>query len=120
MPSNLNGHSKDKVQFLAAEYNGRKATVRRTPNYKDTIVSVKRAFKPLRTSSPDDIEIWAWFDEHADLIRVTDELWAEVLPQLTSVKIFLDGAEGGVITRNAVVPSVAEEHGVQTSTDFWD
>ncbi|KAG9084866.1 hypothetical protein FS749_004893 [Ceratobasidium sp. UAMH 11750] len=94
-----------KMPFLVAEYNGRKATVPRSPSYKSTVAYVKRAFRPLRSVVSDDIEICAWFEEHDDVVRITEELWAELLPRLKLVKILLEASETGLITRDTTMRS---------------
>ncbi|KAG9079889.1 hypothetical protein FRC06_007343 [Ceratobasidium sp. 370] len=107
--SNKSGdpESTGKTLFLVAEYNRRKATVLRSSSYSRTVASVKRAFKPLRFAAPDDIEICAWFEEHDDLIRVTEELWAELLPRLRLIKILFEKPETGVATRDTTMRSKA-------------
>ncbi|KAG8741065.1 hypothetical protein FRC10_003405 [Ceratobasidium sp. 414] len=87
--------STGKTLFLVAEYNGRKAT--------STVASVKRAFKPLRSAAPDDIEICAWFEEHKDVVRITEELWGELLPRLKLVKVLLENSDTGLITRDTTM-----------------
>ncbi|QRV96135.1 ubiquitin family protein [Ceratobasidium sp. AG-Ba] len=53
----------------------------------DTITAVKRSFRSLRSIPDDDIEIYSWFEKHNDFIRITGELWHDILPRISSIKI---------------------------------
>ncbi|KAJ1302340.1 hypothetical protein OPQ81_001155 [Rhizoctonia solani] len=78
------------LPFLAAEYQGRKVTIRRNPDYQETIASVKRAFSTLNRTRPNQILLFARFEEFGDDLQVTDELWSELLPRLMLVTVMLD------------------------------
>ncbi|KAG8723739.1 hypothetical protein FRC09_001946 [Ceratobasidium sp. 395] len=79
--------------ILVVEYDERKAAIKRSPSYNDTINSVKLAFKPLRSVSGSTIEIWALLEEYDDIICITQEVWADLLPRLTEVSILLEESE---------------------------
>ncbi|KAH7332860.1 ubiquitin-related domain-containing protein [Rhizoctonia solani] len=78
------------LPFLAAEYQGRKVTIRRNPDYQETISSVKRAFSALSNTPTNQILLCARFEEFGDDLQVTDELWSDLLPRLMLVTVVLD------------------------------
>ncbi|KEP47996.1 ubiquitin-like Rad60 SUMO-like protein [Rhizoctonia solani 123E] len=78
------------LPFLAAEYQGRKVTIRRNPDYTETIASVKRAFSALHNTPPNQILLCARFEEFGDDLQVTDELWSDLLSRLMLVTVMLD------------------------------
>ncbi|CAE6418962.1 unnamed protein product [Rhizoctonia solani] len=78
------------LPFLAAEYQGRKVTIRRNPDYQETISSVKRAFSALNNTATNQILLCARFEEFGDDLQVTDELWSDLLPRLMLVTVMLD------------------------------
>jgi hypothetical protein len=98
------------LPFIAAEYEGRKVTIRRNPNYQvcrsqlgtcaewfvlmmcrcqATVASVKDAFSSLRYTS-DEILLFARFEEYNDVLQITRNLWPDLLPSLMLVKVALD------------------------------
>ncbi|CUA67939.1 hypothetical protein RSOLAG22IIIB_07625 [Rhizoctonia solani] len=78
------------LPFLAAEYQGRKVTIRRNPDYQETIASVKRAFSALHNTPTNQILLCARFEEFGDDLQVTDELWSDLLSRLMLVTVILD------------------------------
>ncbi|KAF8594413.1 ubiquitin-domain-containing protein [Ceratobasidium sp. AG-I] len=76
--------------FISAQYQDRRATIRRNPDYQESIASIKRAFRPLRHTPPDRILISAQFREYNDTIEITQEMWAELVPRLVVVNVALD------------------------------
>ncbi|KAG8782452.1 hypothetical protein FRC12_020810 [Ceratobasidium sp. 428] len=91
--------------ILVAKYDGRKAAIKRSTSYSDTISSVKLAFKALRPLAASAIEIWAVLEEYDDLICITQEVWEDLLPRLTEVEIFLDKPEQNVAVEKQVTSS---------------
>ncbi|KAG8770763.1 hypothetical protein FRC12_004070 [Ceratobasidium sp. 428] len=85
--------SRGENPILVAEYDGRKAAIKRSASYNDTISSVKLAFKTLRPLSASAIEIWALLEEYDDIICITQEVWADLLPRLTEVLVLLEQSE---------------------------
>ncbi|KAF8603244.1 hypothetical protein BDV93DRAFT_544910 [Ceratobasidium sp. AG-I] len=78
------------LPFIVAEYQGRKVAVRRSNNYEVTVAAVKKAFRTLRTTAPQDITICSRLEERGnDLVQITDKLWSELSPSLTHVTIVL-------------------------------
>ncbi|KAF8750377.1 protein tag [Rhizoctonia solani] len=78
------------LTFLAAEYQGRKVTIRRNPEYQETIASVRRAFNSLSRTPASQILLFARFEEFGDDLQVTEELWSDLLPRLMLVTVILD------------------------------
>jgi len=76
--------------FIAAQYEGRKVTIRRNPDYHETIASVKKAFKVLRSTPADQILLSAQFLEYNDTIEITEDMWAELVPRLMAVNVVLE------------------------------
>ncbi|KAG8710119.1 hypothetical protein FRC08_017588 [Ceratobasidium sp. 394] len=72
---------------------GRAVTIRRTRSYVDTITSIKAAFQSLRSVPPKHIMICASFPGLDGDIQVTEDLWAEVLPDLMQVTIIVHQAQ---------------------------
>lgn len=78
------------VPFIAAQYEGRKVTIRRNPDYQESITSVKKAFKALRFTPPDQILLSAQFWEYNDTIEISEDMWAELVPRLMVVNVILE------------------------------
>ncbi|KAG8704596.1 hypothetical protein FRC09_003441 [Ceratobasidium sp. 395] len=91
--------------ILVVEHDGRKAAIKRSASYNDTISSIKLAFKALRPLAASTIEIWAVLEEYDDLICITQEVWEDLLPRLTEVEIFLDKPEQNVAVEKQVTSS---------------
>ncbi|QRV96151.1 polyubiquitin-C [Ceratobasidium sp. AG-Ba] len=112
----IKASSKSKHVFLVAEYDGRKATVRRTLIYKETIRHLKNTFKALRLIPDDDVEIHARIDEHADLIRITEDVWRELVPELSSVKVLVDTSNAGHPVRGLLTAPAHERVTIRRAT----
>ncbi|KAF8603243.1 hypothetical protein BDV93DRAFT_544909 [Ceratobasidium sp. AG-I] len=88
-PSNKQS-SAQSLPFLVVEYQGRKTALRRG-NYKSAIASVKNSIKALRSVPPDEIMIFSRFKEFKnDLIHLTEEVWPDVISDLTEIKVVLE------------------------------
>ncbi|EUC55115.1 ubiquitin-like protein [Rhizoctonia solani AG-3 Rhs1AP] len=107
--------------FLVVEYNGRKVTTLRNPNYQETIASIKRNVHGLRTVPDDQVSVLALLEEVGDYVQITEDVWPELLPRLMSVRVELandrssdssDGCTGESHRR----PSPRPREGVRSAT----
>ncbi|KAF8603246.1 hypothetical protein BDV93DRAFT_607059, partial [Ceratobasidium sp. AG-I] len=101
-PHNPSGQSTSyqPVPFFAAEYQGRKTTIRRNSNYHATVASIKKAFTELQLIPADRILLSSRFDGFDDLIQVTEDMWAELVPRLMVVNVLLEIPVAPVSSRN--------------------
>ncbi|QRV96136.1 ubiquitin-like protein [Ceratobasidium sp. AG-Ba] len=86
----MESSSKNNLLFIIADCNGEKVTVPRKPSYEDTIKYVKSTFIQLSSTPAEDIGIYARFEHYEDLIRVTEDLWSELMPDLTMISVLVN------------------------------
>ncbi|KAL5637693.1 hypothetical protein ACGC1H_002083 [Rhizoctonia solani] len=106
------------LPFLAAEYQGRKVTIRRNPDYQETIASVKRAFSALHNTPLNQILLCARFEEFGDDLQVTDELWSDLLSRLMLVTVMLDEFAPTPVPAPTLIASVGDTSSGSNSEAF--
>ncbi|KAG8766049.1 hypothetical protein FRC12_007107 [Ceratobasidium sp. 428] len=84
----------DKLNFLGAEYKGRKVFIRRSANYQVMISSVKKSFSALRSTPAYQISLSARVREINlfDCFEVPEDLWPTILPRIDEFKIHVDAS----------------------------
>ncbi|KAF8594411.1 hypothetical protein BDV93DRAFT_481881 [Ceratobasidium sp. AG-I] len=87
-------HTPKNTPFLAAHYGTQKAIIRRSKNYQESVESIKKTFKDLRSVGSDRISITAWFEEFKDTLQIPEELWPELVPRLMLIEIILSKSSG--------------------------
>ncbi|QRV81715.1 ubiquitin family protein [Ceratobasidium sp. AG-Ba] len=75
------------LPFIVATYDGKSATLRRNRDYSETVRLVISAFRELQLVPPGHVQISADFAGYSDNVRITEDLWADVMPTLTKVTI---------------------------------
>ncbi|QRV96145.1 polyubiquitin-C [Ceratobasidium sp. AG-Ba] len=75
------------LPFIVATHAGDSATIRRNSNYGQTIALIKSAFEDLASHPAERIHILTKFAGYNRDIRVTQDLWAELIPSITEVTV---------------------------------
>ncbi|CAE7162323.1 unnamed protein product [Rhizoctonia solani] len=76
------------LPFFAAEYSGRRISIRRTVDYDETISSVQKAFPVLSKVSTQRISLAQVFPELGDGgVEVSRELWKDILPLVKTMQV---------------------------------
>ncbi|CAE6454749.1 unnamed protein product [Rhizoctonia solani] len=76
--------------FLAVKYKEHKAAVPRSPDYQEMITAIKTSFPRLETALNDRILIFARLEEFDDHVQITQSIWANLLPRLSTIRVELD------------------------------
>ncbi|KAG9088533.1 Ubiquitin [Ceratobasidium sp. UAMH 11750] len=80
---------KNRLPFIATQYMGHTLTIRRTPDYAQTINRIKAAFQSLHSITSERIMICANFPGIDASVQITEDLWSELSPTLVEVKILV-------------------------------
>ncbi|KAL5637692.1 hypothetical protein ACGC1H_002082 [Rhizoctonia solani] len=90
-PKNRQGNNQPRASnppaFLVAEHNGRKVTILRNPNYRETIASIKRNVNDLQTVPDHQVSVLAFLEEIGDLVQITEDVWPELSSRLMTVRV---------------------------------
>ncbi|KAG8703998.1 hypothetical protein FRC08_002518 [Ceratobasidium sp. 394] len=76
------------LPFIVAQYENHKVTIRRNPNYAQTISLIKSAFRGLQSTPTWKIQICIRLPGIGD-VQVTEDLWKDLLPKLLLVTVSL-------------------------------
>ncbi|KAG8724554.1 hypothetical protein FRC09_017263 [Ceratobasidium sp. 395] len=77
--------------LLAAEYKDKKVVIHRSSDYNATITSLMKAFRDLRSVSPEQIAILTFLKGFKDRHEVPPDVWPMVLPRIKYITIVLYG-----------------------------
>ncbi|QRV96149.1 ubiquitin family protein [Ceratobasidium sp. AG-Ba] len=75
------------LPFIIATHSGNSATLRRHCDHAETIRLVKKTFKELRLISSELVQISSDFEGYGDNVRITEDLWTDVMPSLTKITV---------------------------------
>ncbi|KAG8735265.1 hypothetical protein FRC12_018156 [Ceratobasidium sp. 428] len=75
--------------LLAAEYKDKKVVIHRSSDYNATITSLMKAFRDLRSVSPEQIAILTFLKGFKDRHEVPPDVWPMVLPRIKYITIVL-------------------------------
>ncbi|CUA71002.1 hypothetical protein RSOLAG22IIIB_09289 [Rhizoctonia solani] len=112
-PRNTQGQVSGLPVFLVAEYNGRKVTIPRNTSYQGTVASIKKNIRSLKKAPNNRILILAHLEEVDDHVQVTEDVWSDLLPRFTTIRVDLaddsssdssDGCTGGSIPSPTLPP----------------
>lgn len=77
------------------------------------MAAIKKVFSALRNTKDEDLGINVHLEELDDIYRIGGEIWPDLLPRLTTVKVVLDPI---VQSDKPEEPVKVEEQGGQQST----
>ncbi|KDN35104.1 hypothetical protein RSAG8_11886, partial [Rhizoctonia solani AG-8 WAC10335] len=72
---------------LVLEHNGWKVAIGRNPNYQETIASIKKNVREFKSTPNDQIIMLAFLAEVDDHVQLTEEVWADLLPRLVTIRV---------------------------------
>ncbi|CUA71003.1 hypothetical protein RSOLAG22IIIB_09290 [Rhizoctonia solani] len=78
-----------KSVFLVVEHNGQKVAIKRQSDYQKTIASIKKSVPELGSSHDDHIILLAFLAEVDDYVRITEEVWVDLLPRFLTIRVQL-------------------------------
>ncbi|CAE6507983.1 unnamed protein product [Rhizoctonia solani] len=78
--------------FLVVEHNGQKVAIRRRSDYRKTIASIKKSIPELGSSHDDHIILLGFLAEVDDYVRITEEVWTDLLPRFLTIRVQLRNA----------------------------
>ncbi|KDN48390.1 hypothetical protein RSAG8_02982, partial [Rhizoctonia solani AG-8 WAC10335] len=82
------------LPFFAAEYDGRRVSIRRTANYDETINSVRNAFPTLSEISRSRISLAQVFPELGEgAVELSRELWKDTLPLVKTMQVVVKNVD---------------------------
>ncbi|KAG8709246.1 hypothetical protein FRC08_018449 [Ceratobasidium sp. 394] len=83
------------VSLIVVKYEGRMVAVRMTPNYEAMIKSVKEPFPSLQSLNDENIHLSASLPGFGkDWVEISRDLWPDMVSQLKTVRISVQGPEG--------------------------
>ncbi|QRV96146.1 ubiquitin family protein [Ceratobasidium sp. AG-Ba] len=101
--------------FLVATYLNSSATIRRIDDYNLTMSVIKSSFDGLLGIAEDRIKISAKFPGYDQNIRITRDLWSELMPSLTEVTVTISKAKSMLLSietvtgKNILIPAEASD-----------
>ncbi|QRW10400.1 ubiquitin-like Rad60 SUMO-like protein [Ceratobasidium sp. AG-Ba] len=88
--SSAESSASEPTEFIGAEYEGRKALIRRDSDYDTTVLAIRQAFKPLHHVSPHHITLSSFVQQLDDKFELPREIWAIHLPRINRVTVSVE------------------------------